>query len=245
MSRRRHSLFDAIASNRREGQEPQVRVPDWWNAPKRRDARSAATGEDERAPRSGPSSNWLAQPYRVAMPRALWLIAIAALAGIVVLAYQMGRGSHGGALPDQTDARSAERLADARRQEVNPLLLSQVRRVNEAGDSAAPAGEPTDGGVRVPGLNYFCLETMPARYEAEAKRAAGFLGRNGVDAAIVPVHNSRIQLIALRGFDKSALGGSQAREYENLLRSLGRAWKLEHQGWSDWSDLYAAKYTGR
>lgn len=222
-----------------------MRVPDWWNAPKHRAARSAAHAEDGQAPRSHAPSHWLAQSYRIAMPRALWLIAVAALAGVVVLAYEMGRASDAGTMPDQTDARSAQRLADARRQQVNPLLLSQVRRVDEAGDPAAPPGQAADGTVRVPGLNYFCLETMPARYEAEAQRAAGFLSRNGVDAAIVPVQNSRIQLIALRGFDKSTLGGSQAREYENLLRSLGRAWKLEHQGWSDWSDLYAAKYTGR
>ncbi len=246
-NRKSANLFEIILTNRRRQHEP-VRVPGWWNAP--RDGESTGRGQaDRRSPDSTVSvMAWLAGPWRLAMPRALWLIVLAALVGLPMVIYRLGASDPPTA--GEADRRSQDRMTALRRQDANALPLSRLNTAGSASGASASADRPETGSAaaptgdpRTPGLNYFCLETMPARYRDQAERAARFLRRNGVDVAIIPVQNSRIQLIALRGFERPH-SDPQAREYRNLLRSLGRAWKLEHRGWSDWSDTYPAKYTG-
>ena len=238
------NLFEAIRNGRRGHNEPQIRVPGWWNAP-RNDATGSVSPADRPPDRSVSMMAWLAAPSRMAMPRALWIIVLAALVGIPILTYRMG-GTGSSSSLNEADRQSQQKMGALRREAINPQPLGELR-TNRAAAADPTQPRPTSSAnpadPRTPDLNYFCLETMPARYRDQAERAVEFLGRNGVDAAIIPVNNSRIQLVALKGF-KEPYRNPQAQEYRNLLRSLGRAWKLEHKGWSDWSDTYPAKYTG-
>ncbi|MFA7236543.1 MAG: hypothetical protein WC058_06745 [Phycisphaeraceae bacterium] len=171
---------------------------------------------------------------------------------LIIITFELGRGS--GSPQQQTNARSTQKLNELRQTEVNALLLRTDTDASEPspkpgqsesfpGASAVPGSSSTSSDradPRVPGYNYFCLATMPPRYRAEADRAVAFLQRNRVDAAVFSVDNHWLQVVALRGFDTAS--SPQAKDYQSLLRSLGRSWKAEHRGWSDWSDLYAVKY---
>ncbi|MHB1158605.1 MAG: hypothetical protein ACYC26_17410 [Phycisphaerales bacterium] len=180
-------------------------------------------------------------------------LAFAAILFIVfiIIVFELGRGS--GSPQQQTNARSTQKLAELRQTPVNGLLLrtdeSASAPENETGVPASAGMSPSpqspspsspSADPRVPGYNYFCLATMPPKYRAEADRAVAFLQRNRVDAAVFSVDNHWLQVVALRGFDTAS--SPQAKDYQSLLRSLGRSWKAEHRGWSDWSDLYAVKY---
>jgi hypothetical protein len=168
---------------------------------------------------------------------------------VILIAYEFGQSS-ARSIQKLTDARSTQKLAEILRDPVNGLLLRTDDNSRQTVPSHAnpnstdpnrPAVAPASGGdLRIPGYNYFCLATMPPKYRSEAERAVAFLKRNRVDAAIFSVDNHWLQVVALRGFDSAS--SPQAKEYESLLRSLGRAWKAEQRGWSDWSDLYAIKY---
>jgi hypothetical protein len=173
---------------------------------------------------------------------------------LVIIAYEIGHARNV-STQKQTDHVSTEKVTDLRHNPINGLLLrtgdgsleTALAPGNESptGTSHPPVSSPsggTSGGgdPRVPGYNYFCIATMTPKYQADAEKAVAFLQRNRVDAAIIPVDNRWLQVVALRGFDSAS--SPQAKEYESLLRSLGRAWKAEHRGWSDWSDLYAIKY---
>lgn len=163
----------------------------------------------------------------------------------IIIVFELGRGS--ASLQQQTNARSTQKLNELRQTQVNALLLRTDSAPEggpaSAGTSPAPNPQspaPSSADPRVPGYNYFCLATMPPKFRAEADRAVVFLQRNRVDAAVFSVDNHWLQVVALRGFDTAS--SQQAKDYQSLLRSLGRSWKAEHRGWSDWSDLYAVKY---
>ena len=47
--------------------------------------------------------------------------------------------------------------------------------------------------------------------------------------------------MALRGFAQP-LSDLEAKRLEYRLKALGRSWKAQHNGSSDWRDLYAEKY---
>jgi len=229
--------------------QDRLRVPHWWKNAKREP--SADPDTDHR------QANWFLTPVTLRLNRAMVLGIAAVFGASLVAAYEVGVARSPGAAVD-VNARSTAEMADVRRQAINARLMrtEAAAGVGE-GPSAAPdgataattaddpdrvltveAGSPDD--PRRPGLNYFCLATMPPKYRAEAEKAVRFLQRNRVDAAIVSVDNRWLQVIALKGFEKAT--SPPARDYERLLRALGKAWKAEHRGWSDWHDLYAIKY---
>ncbi len=243
MSARKSNLFEVIRPRDKDEPSP-TQTPGWWNNQSSTDEPAHARGK----PQTGGTSvamAWLGESSRWSMPRAMWLVLIVGAIAVPILAYRMGARQQPPADLSAAGQRSQQKMAELRRTNVDSMLLSQVHTTSGAGVSHAAAKQPpiVKNGDRVPGLNYYCLETMPARYRSEAERAATFLRRNGVDVAIVGGNNGRIRLIALKGFEKP-YSDPRAEEYQNLLRSLGRAWKLEHRGWSDWSDTYPEKYTG-
>jgi hypothetical protein len=145
---------------------------------------------------------------------------------------------------------SYENLVQSLQESVEPgekgLIPSSVRGVEAqtAGASATSSGAvlDSDDDPREPGLNYFRLVTMPGNARASGERAVRFLRRNGVDAALVPMkNNNSLKLIALRGFE-SPNSDPAARQFKRRLQSLGREWKAQHRGSSDWEDLYPEKY---
>lgn len=231
--------------------QDRLRVPNWWKNSKRDP--SAEPHADHR------QVNWFLRPVTLRLNRAMVLGIAAVFGASLVAAYEVGVARSDGSAID-VNARSSAEMADVRRQAINARLM-RTEAADGRGDQAAAAagaagataastsddpdrvltveaGSPAD--PREPGLNYFCLATMPPKYRAEAEKAVRFLQRNRVDAAIVSVDNRWLQVIALKGFEKAT--SSPARDYERLLRALGKAWKAEHGGWSDWHDLYAIKY---
>jgi hypothetical protein len=220
-----------------------LRVPNWWRGSKR----------DKQPPEDSGKAAWLMRPVTLRLNRAMALGLCAVIGAALVVAYEVGVSRSGGS---SVDARSTAEMADLRRQQLNARLM----RTDDGGSTGS--GEAASGSVvtvthtdpdrvlfvqagtaadpREPGMNYFCLATMPPKYRGEAEKAVRFLQHNRVDAAIVSVDNRWLQIIALKGFARST--SDAADDYERLLRALGKAWKAEHRGWSDWQDLYAIKY---
>ncbi len=95
---------------------------------------------------------------------------------------------------------------------------------------------------RQAGLNYLCLiSRIP---EADAIRAIDFLARNGVVAVGVepprtPANNRIYALYTLQGLTRDEYArenGSDRRDaHEALVAELGRRWKAEERGTSDFS----------
>ncbi len=219
------ALFELIRKD--DQAREKLKVPHWW--------RSRHEGEEPSGPVSGRLGRLirvLFRPVGWRMPIGLWALAGVLIVTLPVATYYAGEGY---SLDDPAPLRTVQSHA------VNPDLtrdLPDTSRENVPGTSADSAGSSRQ---RQPGMNYFCLETMPNRFRSEAERAAAFLQGNSVDALVVDVQNGQIQLIALRGFAKPH-SDPQAKRFASLLRSLGRTWKAEHKGWSDWKDLYAIKY---
>jgi hypothetical protein len=239
MPRRNPALFEVIHGNARAPRP--VKVPDWSG----QDASEVAI-ESAGGPRW---MSWLAEPVGLTLPRGLWALVIAAAIVLPVITYEAGRSGAGLADLSESDLRSQANVTARRDGPINRSLLasvdhrgSQPTTADSASQTTGNQPKTTGPAGRVPGMNYFCLATIPQQYRDEAERAKAFLEHNSVDAALIPVQNNRIQVIALRGFERP-YSDPEAREFESLLRSLGRVWKTEHNGWSDWRDLYPIKYT--
>lgn len=235
-------LFEVIRrrGDSQSGREA-MQVPGWWS--------NDGVGQTRR--RSS-THDWLTAPVRMHVNRAMLLGSALVIVAMVVIGYQFGRAGGG---PDQplmaadrqlpvrdlpAGAQTGNRPAPAAKtgSGADHVATSQAEPV----ETKAPFIIAASAEGRLAGYNYYCLATMPIRYRAEAERAVGFLATNGVDADVVAVQNRWLQVIALRGFERTT--SPQAREHESLLRSLGRVWKAERRGWSDWSDLYAIKHRG-
>lgn len=234
-------LFEVIR-RRADGERDDrtMQVPEWWSQP---------SGGDGR----GPTQGWLTTPVRLHLNRAMLLGGVVVVLAMVVVGYQFGRAERG---PDQP--LMATESQQSVRDLAGPTAPGQGASAAATGVAAARASgaetnqiatQPPENAAyvdqpeRVPGYNYFCLETLGMEYRTEAQQVVDFLRANGVDARVFEVQNRWLQVVAMRGFERST--SPAARDYENLLRSLGRVWKAERRGWSDWKDLYAIKYRPR
>ncbi len=99
---------------------------------------------------------------------------------------------------------------------------------------------PGSADARVKGLNYFVQNES----DAMARRLVQFLWINGVEAQAVERHNGRFQVIFLEGFDRAEISSSRKREYERVLKQLGKAWKAQTPGASDLEQIYLDRYDG-
>lgn len=113
----------------------------------------------------------------------------------------------------------------------------------DAASEAEEAAEP--GGDRAPlrqaGLNYYVIvRDLPA----EGDRLVAWLDGRGIPAMTEPVGGGLVKVIVLEGFARGQASSAQALSYKEHLRELGRRWKREHRGSSDFSDLYLEKYSG-
>lgn len=234
--KRSTELFEIIRS--RDSERDVTQLPNWWS----RDHEGEGRGRGKAV------GAWLSQPVYVRMPRGLGLGLGVVVVALVVVGFQLGRIAGGDGLDGEQ--RSNQKLAEARVGPINPALLQTdtpgrtvdpgLKNGKNSPNTTAGASPTANGDPRQVGLNYFCLATMPAKYRADAEKAVAFLKSNQVDARVFVVQNRMLQVIVLRGFEKPY--SRDAKQFENLLRSLGRVWKAEHRGWSDWSDLYAIKY---
>ncbi len=227
----------------RDGSSRSMRVPDWGRSNNAADPKHAESTDAD----SGAWRAWLVRPIRVRLNVGMVLALAGLFAACLVIAYELGR--RGADLTGLAATRSTERMERLQTQQINTQLMrtdtserdDDQPDADADADPARPAAAPGPDG-RVPGLNYFCLETIPIAHRREGERAVAFLQRNGVDATLIPVNNTWLQLTALRGFAKPY--GEQGARFKSLLQALGRMWKAKHQGWHDWHDVYPVKYAG-
>ncbi len=235
--------FEVIRAS--QSRRDRLAAPKWWGGATEK---PAPRPEADRGGRPGWLA-WLTAPLTLRANLAAVLVAIAVVGAAVIVAYEVGV-SRARRIAETTTARSTRLLADARNQPINHRLmvvdgedvLESRPNVQPDDDTAAARAPAASAEQRRPGLNYYCLATMPARYANEAEKMVAFLRRNQVDAAVVSVQNDKLQLIALQGFER--ISSPQARRFRDRLRALGRAWKAEHGGYTDWHDMYAIKYRG-
>lgn len=100
----------------------------------------------------------------------------------------------------------------------------------------APRDDP-----RVPGLNYYNVTYLS---KAQAEEAARFLVRNGVPAArTTPNSRGLCYVVAMQGFEAGTLDEPEARAYVRMIKALGRQYKAEEDGPTDFSDMWPQKFT--
>lgn len=93
---------------------------------------------------------------------------------------------------------------------------------------------------REPGLNYFIVANLP---RAESERAGQFLVSKGVAAMLAPADNRGFcQVVALRGFPAGTLDEKECVQYKERLRSIGREYKRDQKGPTDFADLFPKKH---
>jgi hypothetical protein len=97
-----------------------------------------------------------------------------------------------------------------------------------------------DRDPREAGLNYYIVD----RYDpATAARAVEFLRASGMDVVALPDENPTFHLIvALPGFPRGSLSSPEAKAVGDQIRRLGRVWKQQQRGPSDFSSCYLKKY---
>ncbi|MGP1311030.1 MAG: hypothetical protein ACTS27_12610, partial [Phycisphaerales bacterium] len=100
----------------------------------------------------------------------------------------------------------------------------------------------TTADPRVPGMNYWVVARLGPD---EARRAGAFLMANGVDVAVLESNSERFrEVIAATGFEGSGTSPEAARLKARILE-LGRLYRVSEKGPTDFSDMYARKYSGR
>lgn len=107
----------------------------------------------------------------------------------------------------------------------------------ESDSPAEAATDPAD--PRLPGLNYYVIvRALPA----EGERLVAWLGERGVRAMAEPVSGGLVKVIVLEGFPRGQASSARALAFREHLRELGRRWKRDQRGSSDFSDLYLEKH---
>ena len=192
---------------------------------------------DQRPPEQGAGGyrgdrTWLSRaqyPIVLRIPRGLAVMIAAGLLGLVILAYWVGY------------QRAAVKI--------DPSGSESTRR----GGTPSPAVDPPAGRFEE-GHYYFILElpsdpTRPDETQRELNRLLAFLQAEAVDAKVVSSNNDVIRIAFargyLRGFGESEIPGDAYSEYQARLRAVGRTWKNQHGGATDFSSMQAEKYLGK
>lgn len=215
----------------------------------------AATGEPSSptpaTTTSAPSTpSWLSGSVVISTRRSAAMVLTALVVFSIVGAYVAGRTAerHAYLARQSNFEKQVEALAGAREAPANyGLIPPHVAGVDDRREVPGGAVATTDAqsaqpDPRQPGLNYFRLVQLPNSSRAAGDRIVAFLADHGVDAAMIPVNNGRsYKLMALKGFDRP-LSDPQAKAYQQKLLALGRKWKDELGGSTNWSDMIAEKY---
>lgn len=219
-----------------------------------RDPTRGRSARVEEAPIAPPAAidegdgGYFGQSRAIRVPLGYVFIAGAVTVACMALVYSIGFQSG----QKQRDRLDAQRLqASAPAEETAPIrdpLLAQTTggqpsRVESSPpprERSRPTSAPSGGDPRIPDLNYFIvLYDSPEQSE----RAAAFLRRNGVDAAVVPANNGRFRyVVSLTGFAASEVGSASYQSHREELRRLGRIWKRDHNGSQDFNEVWAQKY---
>lgn len=190
---------------------------------------------------------WMTRPVMLRLPVmslvVFGLILVGLIAAAVSIGYQTGQK-----VTEETEQsydKAIQSLAAVKDQPAKPLIPGTVTGVDPSvalPPAKAETANGTIGDPRQGGLNYYRLTVLPAASKPELLRAVEFLKRNGFDATLIPVNNGRsLKLVALKGFAKP-LSDPAAKRYESDLKALGRKWKTQEKGATDWKDMIPEKY---
>jgi hypothetical protein len=237
-----------------------MELPEWMRRQQARQAAEAdpvqtvtpAAGERSGGDGGGGIGDWQAGivrwwtfPLAFRLPRGTVVMLGAGALVVVILAYLIGHriGRSDTIRFNQHYEQAVSSLEPVREKPVQRLIPSTVEGVSDAGSIGVPdlPGARGEADPREGGLNYFRLTSIPASAQ-EVGKIIDFLKGHGVDAAAIPINNGRsVKIVALRGF-ANPLSDPDARAYAEQLKKLGRRWKSQEHGSSDWKDLYPEKY---
>jgi hypothetical protein len=131
--------------------------------------------------------------------------------------------------------------------QTQPVVTRPPQQSSTPRQAAAPAGQTSppvsaDRDPRVMGMNYWVIARLGPD---EARRAASFLLANGVTVAVVETNSERFrEIIASTGFEGSG-NSPEASRLKSRVLELGRLYRVQEKGPTDFSDMYARKYSGR
>jgi hypothetical protein len=131
--------------------------------------------------------------------------------------------------------------------QTQPVVTRPPQQSTAPRQASTPAEQPSPpAGIerdpRVVGMNYWVVARLGPD---EARRAASFLMANGVSVAIVETNSERFrEIIASTGFEGSG-NSPEASRLKSRVLELGRLYRVQEKGPTDFSDMYARKYSGR
>lgn len=132
--------------------------------------------------------------------------------------------------------------------QVSPSIERQPRvSQNGSGTGTAEPGlerpllvDSWDEDPREADLNYFHVAHLP---RSEAERAATYLAARGIPTARLPrERGGSCDVVVLQGFARGELGSAERRELEQRVKRIGRDYKREADGPTDFADLYLRKH---
>lgn len=98
---------------------------------------------------------------------------------------------------------------------------------------------------REKGKRYYTLATYSVTKEQYLMPLLEYLWSQGVEAAAINGHNSGFfQVVALQGFSREEINQKAHKQYEDVLRRIGRKWKAEGGGDDNLQGLYLQEYAG-
>lgn len=115
-----------------------------------------------------------------------------------------------------------------------PAPASRLPRAN-TGQRPPAAGSPRETATLREGLNYLIV----ARADAEnAEKARVFLRERGLNAVIRKENNRWHLVIINQAFPRGTTDEPEAQTLKSKVQRLGRMWKAERRGYTDFSDCY-------
>jgi len=207
----------------------------------------AGGGQDSAAaPSSGKAPWWVgsAAPLVLRVPRGLAVAGIAGLLLLVILAYWVGK-SRGRSLEQQAQAQVEGPQTGVGSQRPGSVYESRTQR---PGPEAATTDDPPEirthqAEKREQGLNYFRLATIDPE---EGRQIAEFMAAAGIDIQLnIDENRGRCVVYAVeRGFRANELDSDERRALQSDLMRLGRLWKQQRSGNTDFNSMQPERYNG-
>jgi len=223
----------------------------------------------EQALETSAGLRWLAPGRTVRVPVGYLFLAGAVFVAGLIGAYVFGY-TRGGAAREQqllalrsqpqpaADPLLADRAVDAQPTQAPAEQVASINQGPSLSDlgptpmAAQPADAPPsvvadplvieDAALdpREPGMNYYVVDRLRPN---EAVEAARYLRLHGIEAVVLPSDSPSLRLVvALRPFAPGKVSSPESKAYAARIREIGRRWKTQDGGVSDFSTMYAAKH---
>jgi hypothetical protein len=209
------------------------------------------------------TNNWLQAGRSVRLPVGYVIVGLTLAFVVVLLAYifghQRGQSTERGRLEERLATSMTPGDLETLDPMVNPAssdgrgVLSSVPPATGPVNSRAkpvirPPVTPSSWGTLEPktdprskGMTYFVLAETN---QSGAVKLAEYCRANGLETYVVLAKNSRRQVIAFPGFQRSSRMNPEVKALEAQIHSIGAKWKKNERGDSDLSDAYPLTYNG-